>query len=169
MNTYELAVLYHPDLEIDLEKASQKIEKIITDNKGKIKNEDNWGKRRMAYKIKGHDHAVYVFYTIEIPPLVVKKLEASLNITEEVIRFLIVKPDYKAKAKIEAIKAGKKAKKAEALKTKPKTVEKDEKLVEEPKKIAKTVKPKVALKTVKPKTATKNKTVKKSSIMKTEE
>ena len=36
MNTYELAVLYHPDLEIDLDKATQKITKIIKDSKLKV-------------------------------------------------------------------------------------------------------------------------------------
>jgi len=111
LNTYELAVLYHPDLEIDLEKASQKILKIFTDNKGKLKNEDNWGKRKLAYRIKGHDHAVYVFYTIDLPAESVKKVEATLNITDEVIRFLITRPDQKAIDKAEAFKAAR-AKKA---------------------------------------------------------
>jgi small subunit ribosomal protein S6 len=110
LNTYEIAVLYHPDLEIDLEKSAQKVIKIVTENKGKITAEDNWGKRKMAYKIKGHDHALYVFYKAEIPSEAVKKVEASLNITDEVIRFLITKPDIKAIAKAEAIKSAKNAK-----------------------------------------------------------
>jgi small subunit ribosomal protein S6 len=105
-------VLYHPDLEIDLDKASQKILKIFTDNKGKVKSEDNWGKRKLAYKIKGHDHAVYVFYAVDLPAESVKKVESALNITDEVIRFLITRPDFKAIEKAEAIKAAK-AKKAE--------------------------------------------------------
>jgi small subunit ribosomal protein S6 len=108
LNTYEIAVLYHPDLEIDLEKASQKVSKIITDNKGKVNSEDNWGKRKLAYKIKGHEHAVYVFYVADIPAEGVRKIEASLNITDEVIRFLITKPDYKAIEKAEAFKAARK-------------------------------------------------------------
>lgn len=111
MNTYELAVLYHPDLEIDLDKASQKIAKIIKDAGGKIISEDNWGKRKLAYTIKGHDHAVYVFYTAELPGESVKKVEGVLNITDEVVRFLITRPDTKAIAKAEAFKAAK-AKKA---------------------------------------------------------
>lgn len=111
MNTYELAVLYHPDLEIDLDKATQKIVKIVKDGGGKIVSEDNWGKRKLAYTVKGHDHAVYVFYSVELPSESVKKLEATLNITDEVIRFLITRPDTKAIAKAEAFKAAK-AKKA---------------------------------------------------------
>ena len=112
MDQYEVAILYHPDLEIDLEKAAAKIQKIFTDSKGKVKNTDNWGKRKLAYPIKGQDHAVYVFYTVEFPPSSLKSVEAALNITDEVIRFLITKPDLKAIAKAEAIKA-EKAKKAE--------------------------------------------------------
>ena len=109
--TYEIAVLYHPDLEIDLEKASNKVEKIITDNDGKISNTDNWGKRKLAYPIAKNDFAVYVFYSVEMPAANVSRLEQTFNITDEVIRFLITKPDLKAKVKAEAL-AAEKAKKA---------------------------------------------------------
>jgi small subunit ribosomal protein S6 len=112
-NEYEIAVLYHPDLEIDLEKATSKVEKIIADGQGKIKNTDNWGKRKLAYKIKNQEHAVYVFYTVDMPAQNVRKVEQTLNITDEVIRFLITKPDLKAMAKAEALKAEKAAKAAE--------------------------------------------------------
>lgn len=101
---YELAVLYHPDLEIDLEKAEAQVTKLVKDAGGKITATDNWGKRKLAYKIAGHEHAVYVFYTLELPGGGVKQLNNALNITDEVIRFLITKPDLKAIAKAEAMK-----------------------------------------------------------------
>ena len=113
MNQYEVAVLYHPGLEIDLEKGSSKVEKIFADNKGKIVNADNWGKRKLAYPIKKNESAVYVIYTLEMPAENVKKVESTLNITDEVIRFLITKPDLKAIAKAEAMKAEKAKKAAE--------------------------------------------------------
>ncbi len=113
MHDYEVAVLYHPDLEIDLEKAAGRVGKIFTDNGGKIVAEDNWGKRKLAYPIKKNEHAVYVFYTIELPGEVVRKVESTLNITDEVIRFLITRPDLKAVAKAEAAKAEKAKKAAE--------------------------------------------------------
>lgn len=112
MNQYEVAVLYHPDLEIDLEKAASRVKKIFTDNGGKVVAEDNWGKRKLAYDIKGNEHAVYVFYTVELPGESVRKVESTLNITDEVIRFLITRPDQKAIAKAEAEKAAKAAKAA---------------------------------------------------------
>lgn len=111
MNIYEIAVLYDPGLEIDMEKASGKVEKIIAEAGGKITNTDNWGKRKLAYPIKKNEFAVYVFYTVEMEPNGVHEIEQTLNITDEVIRFLITKPDLKAKAKAEEM-AKVKAKKA---------------------------------------------------------
>lgn len=113
MNQYEIAVLYHPDLEIDLEKATGRVEKIFTDNGGKVVNVDNWGKRKLAYPIKKNEHGVYVFYTVDMPAESVRKVESVLNITDEVLRFLITRPDLKAIAKAEAEKAAKAKRAAE--------------------------------------------------------
>ncbi len=105
MQQYEIAILYDPDLEIDLDKATKRVEKIFTDNGGKITNVDNWGKRKLAYPINKNESAVYVFYAVDLPGDGVRKIESTLNITDEVIRFLITKPDLKAIAKAEAAKA----------------------------------------------------------------
>jgi small subunit ribosomal protein S6 len=107
MNQYEIAVLYHPDLEVDLSKAEDRVKKIFTDNGGKVTATDNWGKRKLAYPIKRNEHAIYVFYTVELPPEGVQRIESTLNITDEVIRFLITKPDLKAIAKAEVLRTEK--------------------------------------------------------------
>lgn len=91
-NPYEMVVLYHPDLEIDLDKPLKKVEKILADNKGKVTKQDNWGKRKLAYPIRKEDHAIYVYYEIELPTEAIAGIESSLNITDEVLRYLIVKP-----------------------------------------------------------------------------
>lgn len=113
MAQYEIAVLFDQGLEIDLDRATAKVEKIITGNGGEIKNADNWGKRKLAYPIKGQEFAIYVFYTVEMPGEGVQKVNDTLNITDEVVRFLITKPDLKKAAKAEALKAEKAAKAAE--------------------------------------------------------
>jgi ribosomal protein S6 len=56
---------------------------------------------------------VYVFYTVEIPAENVRRIEQTFNITDEIIRFLITRPDLKAEAKAEALKADKAKKAAE--------------------------------------------------------
>lgn len=113
MAQYEIAVLYHPDLEVDLSKAEEKVTKIFTDAKAKVTATDNWGKRKLAYPINHNEHALYVFYTVEMPGEAVGKIETALNITDEVIRYQVVKPDLAAIAKAEALKA-EKAEKAAA-------------------------------------------------------
>ncbi len=107
MHQYEIAVLYHPDLEVDLSKAEDRVKKIIADNGGSVKSTDNWGKRKLAYNIKGNEYAVYVFYGVELSGDHVAKVESTLNITDEAIRFLITRPDLKAIAKAEVLKAEK--------------------------------------------------------------
>lgn len=120
MRNYEIAVVLHPDLEIDLESTTTKVEKIITDLGGKIDKKDNWGKRKLAYEIKKQTWGIYVIYEIEIDPSKVRAINDKLNITEEVMRFLIVsledirylkKPNQKPAKKSE--KAKKPAKEVE--------------------------------------------------------
>lgn len=125
MNQYEIAVLYHPDLEIDLEKASGKVEKIIADAGGKITKTDNWGKRKLAYPIKKQEFAVYVFYTVEMPADAASKVDQAFNITDEIIRFMITRPDLKAMAKAEALKAEKAKKAAQRAETEDKAEAED--------------------------------------------
>lgn len=91
MNEYELVVLLHPDLEIDIDTPVSKIEKLIGNADGKISKRDNWGKKRLAYPVKKQQFGLYVYFELELDPEKVRKLESSLLITEEVLRFLIVK------------------------------------------------------------------------------
>ncbi len=90
MRNYEIAVVLHPDLEIDIESATSKVEKIIELAKGKVTKKDNWGKRKLAYPIKKQDWGIYVFYQVQLDPAAVAQIENTLRITEEVIRYLVV-------------------------------------------------------------------------------
>lgn len=112
MREYELVVLLHPDLEISLEKPLQKVRDILIANGGKITKEDNWGKRKLAYRINKEDFAVYWYVELELPPESLKKISSILNITDEVLRYLLTAVDPKAKAALAA--AAEKASKAAA-------------------------------------------------------
>ena len=93
MREYELTVLVHPDLEMNLQPAADKIKALIEDNGGKITKEANEGKKRLAYSIKGQDFAVYYYYELELPTRALAKISSVLNITDEVIRYLLVAVD----------------------------------------------------------------------------
>jgi len=91
MKSYELVVVLHPDLEIDVDAPLAKLEKLVQGVDGNITKRDGWGKKRLAYTIKRQQFGIYVFFELELEPEAVRQLESQLLITEEVIRFLLVK------------------------------------------------------------------------------
>lgn len=97
MKEYELTVLIHPDLEVDLDTPLAKVRDIVTGAGGKITKEDNWGKKKLAYPIKREEFAVYVYMDVELPADAPLKISNTLNITDEVLRYLLVKVDEKAR------------------------------------------------------------------------
>jgi small subunit ribosomal protein S6 len=105
MKEYELTVLIHPDLEVDLDAPLAKVRDIITGAGGKITKEDNWGKKKLAYKINREDFAVYVYMDLELPAEAPLKISNTLNITDEVLRYLLVKQDEKGRKALEEAKA----------------------------------------------------------------
>ena len=98
MKEYELTVLIHPDLEADLDAPLNKVRDIIKGAGGEIVSEDNWGKKKLAYRIKKEDFAVYVYMDVKLPADAPLKISNTLNITDEVLRYLLVTVDEKGRA-----------------------------------------------------------------------
>ena len=105
MKEYELTVLIHPDLETDIDTPLAKVRDIITSAGGEIVSEDNWGKKKLAYRIKREDFAVYVYFTVKLPADAPLKISNILNITDEVLRYLLVTVDEKGRRALEEAKA----------------------------------------------------------------
>ena len=98
MKAYELTVLIHPDLEADLETPLGKVRGIIKDAGGEIASEENWGKKKLAYQINREDFAVYVYMEVNLPAAAPLKISNTFNITDEVLRYLLVTVDEKGRA-----------------------------------------------------------------------
>ena len=98
MNKYELAVVLNAKIE-DEERAAalEKVKNYITRFGGTITNIDEWGKKRLAYSINREDFAVYVYFEVKLPAEAPLKISNVLNITDEVLRYLLVKADEKAR------------------------------------------------------------------------
>ena len=97
MKEYELTVLVHPDLEANLDTVLDKVRALVTDNGGEIIKEDNWGKKKLAYSIRREEFAVYMYFEVKLPAEALLKISNVLNITDEVLRYLLVKADEKAR------------------------------------------------------------------------
>lgn len=112
MKDYELTVLFHPDLEMNLDPAVDKVKKLIETNGGKISKEENDGKKRLAYKIGNQEFAIYYFIDLELPAEAPAKISSAMNINDEVLRYLLVRTDPR-KAKYAALQAAKAAEESE--------------------------------------------------------
>lgn len=113
MKQYELTFLIHPDLEMNTETVVSKVKELIDANGGKVAKEANEGKKRLAYTIKGQDYAIYYYLEAELPAEAPAKISSVLNITDEVLRYLLVAVDER-KLKAEAKRAAHRAARAEA-------------------------------------------------------
>ena len=101
MKDYELTVLFHPDLEMNLDPALDKVKKIIESAGGKITKEENEGKKRLSYSVDSQDFAVFYYIDMELPVEAPMKISSTLNITDEVLRYLLVRADVR-RANMEA-------------------------------------------------------------------
>ena len=102
MKEYELTVLIHPDLEADLETPLKKVRDIITAAGGNIIREDNWGKKKLAYPIRREEFAVYIYMDVALPADAPLKISNIFNITDEVLRYLLVTVNEKARKALAA-------------------------------------------------------------------
>lgn len=94
MRTYEVAFIAAPNTaDDDLSKLNSQIEQIVADRGGKITKVDNWGRRKLAYRIGKFDEGVYTFVHVEGSGKEISELERRLRVTDFVIRYLTVRTD----------------------------------------------------------------------------
>lgn len=95
MKDYELTVLVQPDLEPAIDTALEKVRELVTTNGGEVTKEENWGKKKLAYKINKEDFAVYLYMEVKLPANAPLKISNMLNISDYAMRYLLVKADEK--------------------------------------------------------------------------
>ncbi len=99
MTQYETAFLISPNLEEEaIEKVISQMADVVK-KKGKMINEDRWGKKKLAYPIKKFEEAFYVFFLYEADPTVPFELERRFKQTEAILRYLTIKKETKEKAR----------------------------------------------------------------------
>jgi len=92
MRVYEATYILKPDMEEDqVEKAKQKFSDYVTRNGGKVVNIDNWGKRKLAYEIDGHNEGIYILMKFNANPESVESLQRDLRISDDVIKSIVLK------------------------------------------------------------------------------
>lgn len=104
MNLYETGFLIAPNLSDEESEAFiQQMAEVIAARNGKLIRTEKWGKRRLAYRLKKHGEAGYVFFHYEALPDAAQELARRLRQSESVLRYLTVRkedaPNVRSKRK----------------------------------------------------------------------
>ena len=92
LRDYEMVLIISPEAaEEEFEAIVGNVSQFITGRGGVISDIERWGKRRLAYPISHFVEGSYVLASFKMKPEVGKELEASLEISEEVLRHLLIK------------------------------------------------------------------------------
>lgn len=95
---YEIGFVIDPEAtEEDVKKVIDSVVEIVKKAKGNIENVDEWGRRRLAYSIKGHNEGIYTFITATVGGSVFIDIERRLKLSEKVMRFIVYRLDDKMK------------------------------------------------------------------------
>lgn len=93
MNRYETVFIINPSVEdAGVKELIQKFSNIIN-NDGKVESVEELGMKKLAYEIKKNSEGNYVLINFEAAPSLITELERVYRITDEVIKFIVVRKD----------------------------------------------------------------------------
>ena len=91
MNKYESIIIINPAVEEEkVKELTDRFTAMINED-GKVEKVDILGKKKLAYEIKKNSEGIYVVLTFEAKPEFIVELERVFRITDEVIKFIVVR------------------------------------------------------------------------------
>ena len=94
MRYYEFMYIVNPEIETDdLQEVTARVGQMIADGGGEVLRLESWGRRRLAYPIRRFREGHYIVAYIQLDPEAIAGLKGRLALTEEVIRYLLVKTE----------------------------------------------------------------------------
>lgn len=94
MRKYETMYIINPSLEPDaIDQVVTRFEEVVKKTKGKVAKVDRWGMRKLAYPILNHNDGYYVVMDFEGEPETAAELNRVFKIADEIIRFMIIRPE----------------------------------------------------------------------------
>ena len=93
MNKYESIIIVNPNVdEAGLKELEEKFTGLINEN-GKVESVENMGKKKLAYEIKKNKEGTYMLFNFEAKPDSIAELERVYRITDEIIKFIVVRKE----------------------------------------------------------------------------
>ena len=93
MNKYESVVIINPNLEAESIKALINKFSDLINTDGKVVSVEEVGNKKLAYEIKKQKEGYYIIFKFEANPELITELERNYRITDEVIKFIVIKEE----------------------------------------------------------------------------
>lgn len=94
MKNYESVIVLTPVLSDEqMQETVKKYRELITEHKGEIAHEDNWGLTKLAYPIQKKSTGFYHIFEYKANPAFIAEFELALKRDERVLRFLTIALD----------------------------------------------------------------------------
>jgi small subunit ribosomal protein S6 len=92
LRDYELVTIVSPEVtEENIGGVNERLGQWIASGGGEVTNVNVWGRRRMAYPIRDFREGTYVATQFRMDPPATKELERSLKLSEDILRYLLVR------------------------------------------------------------------------------
>lgn len=93
MNKYETIYIISPTIDEEQVKAIvEKFGSLVSEN-GELEKVEEWGKKKFAYEVQDQKEGYYVLMNFSANPDFPAELERNFKITENVLKYLIVRKD----------------------------------------------------------------------------
>jgi small subunit ribosomal protein S6 len=94
LRDYELVMVISPEVADETVPSTvERVQQMISEQGGEVKEVTPWGRRRLAYPIDRHKEASYVVAQLSLDPQGLRALENSLKLADDVIRHIVVKQE----------------------------------------------------------------------------
>jgi len=94
LREYETLFVLNPELADDaVTELKNRLKAVLEKMNAELLREDNWGKKKFAFRVKKEVRGTFVNFLYAGPPEAVKEFERSLRNIENVIRFLTTVKD----------------------------------------------------------------------------
>lgn len=94
MRKYEIMFIIRPNIEDEQRKqVIENFTNVLTERKAEILKVENWGLKNLSYEINDFRKGYYVLMHVNAPIEAINEFERLTHISEDIIRYLIIKDE----------------------------------------------------------------------------
>ena len=79
-----------PSMESKKDNPRDQLEALLERLGAKVQAADDWGEKKLAYQIDGHEKGYYVVYQVEMKPEKDREFKSRIKLIKGILRYLLV-------------------------------------------------------------------------------